>query len=612
MRKSCHHDDQPMTGPSPHPRSRPYAECAKSVGCAAVSARSEMPYRFTLLTFLSLVSLVVGMAVPALAEDNEEAALPLYLVVPVTRNGESEAEIARIAAEAERALREQGHRTVDTEAAAEDLERRAHEPAAITPDDVELLNEESRAAERAAALKQPAEALVHVNQIRVRLEDKLETLNRDEDAARLYLRACVTEVRVHVAGGDREKALAAVRRCRDSVPGLDPRPSETPPNIMRLWTEVCEGDPPTSPLTVQVVGGKRDCSVYLRGRARGTAPFQALVSRGQQHVQVECNGDQKLGRVHSIIVDEKPVKLVIDPTFDAAVRSTGHVWLDYEHTDEVLSRKHLLRLARVLKASTVIAISKEREGEVVMRLVGAKEGRAFAVQAPFTAVTVSKTLSRLTSSAPARELADDDPIMLDEPIDAQYAAHALRRHRIELGVGGSLAALSVGSFIFSAVRFAQWRSNGSDLLLSVPDTPASIRAQRTEQNNWADDRAHLVLGATGAGVGMVGAVFLARQVPVGARRWVGPLAAAAGVGLAAVGVSQVLRSQPCEFPVQHSELARCVRQQEQRERGALWTFGALPLLTVSVTHLIAWSTRPASTSLKVHASASELRLSWDW
>jgi hypothetical protein len=574
--------------------------------------------RLSPFAVLPLVALIAGTSSSSKADlpavDLAQASLPVHVVVPVMRRNEEAERLTQAALEIDRVLMERAVRHIPYDDTSNSFAQRyAAPPPPVTPGDLVELIEQSKAAQRAAAVQQFDEAISLMQQIRRRFDAKLESINRDDEGARAYLRACVSEVRALASTTDEGEAKKAVRRCVVAVPDLEPIPKETPPSVLRLW-KAAVSEMPFASVMVEAAGGRGDCTVLLRGRPQGTAPLEIWVPRGTDlHVQLECGAPSRAGRLHTIAVDSGE-KLIVDTAFDEAVQpSSNGLGLSYERLDDLIVRSHLLKVAHVLGATAAISVSQDSAGEFVLRLVGDREGRAVTTDATTQGLEsgIERLLTPPSKEQPAVD--DDDAVLLEEPFDYEEAARSTRRWRTMLGLGASLSALGVGAFVVAGVKYPKWRDEGTVLRLSPATTPEASRAHQQAQKSWVNDRAHVVYGAIGAGVGALGMGLLAEAAPLRMKRWLAPVSATVGLGLVAVGSSQLLQSSSCEMPVERARLAHCIDQRSMRDRGVIWTLGAMPFLTFPLVELANWAfgSRVSSSSHpKVHASTSELRLTW--
>ena len=574
--------------------------------------------RLSPLAVLPLVALVAGTSSSSKADlpavDRAQASLPVHVVVPVMQRSEGAERLTQAALEIDRVLLQRALARIPYDGTSNSFAQRyAAPPPLVTPRDVVELIEQSKAAQRAAAVQQFEEAISLMQQIRRRFDAKLESLNRDEEGARAYLRACVSEVRALASTRDEGEAKKAVQGCVVAVPDLEPIAKETPPSVLRLW-KAAVSEMPFASVMVEAADGRGDCEVLHRGRPQGTAPLEIWAPRGTDlHVQLECGAPSRAGRIHTVNVD-RGEKLIVDTALDEAVQpSSRGLGLSYERLDDLIVRDHLLKVAHVLGATTAISVSQDSAGEFVLRLVGEREGRAVTTED--TTQGLESGLDRLFAP-PAKEqpaVDDDRAVLLEEPFDYEEAARSTRRWRTVLGLGASISALGVGAFVVAGVKYPKWQDEGTILRLSPATTPEASRAHQRAQKSWVNDRGHLVFGAIGAGVGALGAGLLAEAAPPRVQRWLAPVSAAVGLGLVAAGSSQLLESSSCEMPVERARLARCIDQRSARDRGVLWTLGALPFLTFPIVELANWafgSRVSAGSHPKVHASVSELRLTW--
>jgi hypothetical protein len=529
---------------------------------------------FAVLLFSSRAAL--AQDVPASAKKRA------FLVLPVTRNDEALGRLQGLADEVAKRLSSRGVRQVSHHEAASLFEAaHSREPQPVTQDDIDALLSESALASRASADGRASEAKKHVELALGRASGALESLGRDEAAARAYFSACRAQVRALISDHDRDGALRAARECRAAVPDLDPSPTENPPSVMQVFADVKREAQARGTGLLRVDSDPSECKVIVNGRFLGRTPYAQRAPLGQKSkLQVEC-GEPLPGRVHEVTISDEPLVLTIDSFFEHSVRtSRGVLRLAYERSDDPSVRAHSLKVGEILHAKELVLLSMSTADTIDLHRVGY---RSTSVSAHNAREELEAALDfLLEADAPkAGNLADEARTQVDHfPKRAKrpHKGYPLRR----LIVGTALSSAGLVSWGLGIAKYGQHREDGRQFRAApIMRYPGALR-------EWQDSRTAPYLGVgIGAAAIAAGALVLAEPIPLRHRRWLGPTLAAAGATLVTLGAVELGRGGACDTSTQ-ADLRFCAVRQEQRDRGALILLSAVPFLTLSLTEFVQW------------------------
>lgn len=571
----------------------------------------------TLGVFALAMTWLCLITVRARAEDRHPQKPRLYLVLPVTRADEHLDELAAFAAEVDSSLLQQGREHLPFASAASAFEERhSQEPQPVTKEDIDLLYSESKLAATANVNRRYQEALEHARQIPAHLSDVTVSLNRSAENAREYFKGCVSSVRALVASQNLEQATSTARECRAAVPDLKPTSDFAPPPVMKIFEQI-EKEKRDSMLIVESQPAGPSCTVFLEGRPLGPTPFRMGATVGDRYrVQVRC-GEALPARVHTATVRATPTRVVIDTHFDMAVQTSGDILrLVYEQIDASTVPHDALAVAEALGITDVVLVDKPQHGRFGVWRVRRSQSTS---RSPSTPVVDSFSISEQPSpkklSAALAEMLDAPEASLDDAESEPFAAdgsavhktpaHARPRHgrgpRWGMPLGLTLAAAGLVVTALEAWKFRAYLDAGTSYRELIPTTSAQYVAG---YRKWQDTRtAPYAFGAASAALLSSGGALLASRLSTKPRRWVAPVVAAAGAGLLVTGALQIAQGAACSSRRPRTELAACVADQEQRDRGGLLTLAATPFVAVSTALLVQHFLGPQSPTLAVALAA---------
>ncbi len=505
-------------------------------------------------------------------------------------------------------------------------ERHSSEPSSASQDEFDLLARESEEALEHVAFGRRRRARAAVERILDRARGALEALNREARSARQVLNSCLYLVRALVDADDRTAALAQSLECARLVPDMQPSASDHPPHVRELFAQAIQQLSAGPHGALLVRSEPSGCAVYVNGRRLGQTPFErADLPTGAYSVQVECDSGRP-GRVHRIMLSAEARELVIDTSFDRALRTTaGEVRLDYPDPETEVRRRlaDVRRVAAILRTEPVVVMTPEAPDVLRVDRVRARDGAVVAsVRVGLAANGLSRrAVSALVEALVAGRSVDvrEDPPRAIEPWSPPSV-----RPAVAAGAGGGGApaeGVAVGSAEAGSSAPEEPGGEGSGGPAWLGWTLAGggvlglgaawvLEAQlftyadqlRIAQPSDVDylDRQERVSSARAPVLasGIAGGALLGASLPLilpseDGVPWWGWVAGGVGAGTAALGVVYLAGEQECLDE-------GCAQREPNDVLGALVLSHAAPLLAVPVVYLV----RGASESDGATASVS--------
>jgi len=485
-------------------------------------------------------------------------------------------------------------------------------PTGAEEGDVDVLAREARAALEHVAFGRTQAAQKSVKEVLSRAERALESLNRETATARQVLDACLALVRAELHRDDRAAALVQAASCRRLVPDVAPNQSLHPANVIGALAEADDQMRRLRTGRLHVISKPgASCAVYVNGRHLGTTPFTLeRAVAGQYRVQVECSAER--GRVHMVTLGDTPVELAVDSQLDHAIRSEPRLHFAYGagRVNESLAQLHAMEVGRLIGAEQVVQVRSAGDFWVLSRLTvsgGRLVGRSRVTKRePLDRQELEKALDELwqgridntgqaalvagsegvptteerasdtvvEGTAPTSETSDESSDT--SPTPSSEAGDAPRWMSLKHGLGLGVAAIAAASWATGLVFEAE-RVRKDDELTSLSVTDPRVPGLQKEYDRASEMR---WIGVGGA-LGVVAAPLLVKpreMVP-----WWGYAISAAGAGVVAVGVVELLRSDTCELT---GEGGFCIQARNSAGRGALMVAGGLPLVSVLPAQLV--------------------------
>jgi hypothetical protein len=457
------------------------------------------------------------------------------------------------------------------------------EPPAIDDDELDHWLSLSRAAIRQLARTDYVGARASLLEAHTLPDRAAVTLDREEARARQVLDTCLYEVRAFVETHEDAHAAARALECRQLVPRIAPSPYNHTPEVAQLLDQVDRALSATPIGALQVVSEPEGCAVRLNGVVVGATPYtSASIAPGTYGVQVECEGAR--GRVHVVTVGEAARTIVVDPRFDAAVRSDALLRLAYATTAIADERRlrDAVRLATSLEADEVWLLSLEA-GDVVRldRVIVSSSTPLASVRANGLA-GLGAAVASLTQ-AHSEDRTGADPIALvrwrggaisEGHVEASFA---WGRADWEVGVGVALGVVALSAF---ATSLALADDDGR-LGLASASTPLSALAYLPTRDAWEAQRTtSWAFGLAGGAIGTL-AVSLAMEEEHGIPWWSWALSGAGLVG-ALTGATLIGTSTSCGID---QPSLTCVAGSQNVDLGVSALGMSLPLLSVPFVFL---------------------------
>ncbi|HEX5655620.1 MAG TPA: hypothetical protein VFX59_00425, partial [Polyangiales bacterium] len=361
------------------------------------------------------------------------------------------------------------------------------------------------------------------------------------------------------------------------------------PELEALFRSVDEELRQRETVEILVKATPAGCSAYLNGRELGSPEARRRHEPSALHwAHVECP-DGRRSRIHTPQPPRAGTLIVdIDVDFDQALRANEEgVWLHYGRTarPEVL-RADLARLARELTTGEALAFEQQGDHWQLTRSPsGTSASLPLSYDSAELSASVDKVLTRPPASAPiasteavnssegdqGTRTEGDGNARARDASDARTDRSPLPRRPTMTGslrwhplVSGAVLALGAAASITGGVLLHKRQEDGQRLR---DQSPPDVRSP--DVRDWKQQRrAPYALGAAGAVVLSAGALAMTMSFENDPPAWTGVVAGAAGIGLAAWGITDVARGASCDgaLPLQ---VVGCSRDQEQRDRGAL-------------------------------------------
>jgi hypothetical protein len=580
--------------------------------------------------------------VPAAARADERV-----LVVVSTSAENDPSWIPGLRAVVEAELAEAGAKLLDDGAAATRFEERASSaPVTLSQSELDMLPERSHAAIRNLALGKYAAAKEELRAALSLADRGLEEVAREEERAKGVVDACLFMVRTYLESGNEKLAMEQVKRCRQMFPDVEPSSQQLHTPEVRELVKRADGELAKGPRGALIVDSRpRGCAMRLNGKRMGVTPARVDdLAAFDYRVQVECDPEgRSRGRVYNVKLNEGENRVFVDVPFDQAVRTKGGLSLAYATDAErdAFLLTHGVNLARAAGVGEVLIVSPELEaararvdrvrvsdGKViasssltairgdgsidspmVARVVGRLRARASVrfvghdeePMAPWQPPTASVgRASRAVSPSPPE--ADDEQ---DAPVIAPAAA-ADTPSRPGNTLGTGVRVLGVGLAVVGiagiATGFVLHAGHGTDGdLLARTDPLAGV--YRGVQQDWLDGRTlPIVLGGAGSALLTTGlALFLPGDDGV---PWWGWVSGAAGLGVGAWGLINVLGGGTCDGNANRVYTQSCIDDEKRFGMGALMIMGAAPLLAVPLIAALRGAADSAGPAVAVSAEVA--------
>lgn len=374
------------------------------------------------------------------------------------------------------------------------------------------------------------------------------------------------------------------------------------PSVRPFFHQVDADLQPRETAEVLVKGAPEGCTAFLNGQPVGSPEARRWhVPAAQMHwVYVECPGGRR-SRVHTPPIPRAGLVIVdIDVDFDQVLRADANgISLRYARAPraEVL-RSDLERLARELKVNEALAVERtgdhwmlQRSGSSITASLNASYGPAELAAALDTLLAsppsgaVKVTSADIEASSDGSEPTLNKARLTRQP--RQRRSHTKRPVRWQPLVSGTVLTLGAAALVAGGVLLHKRHEDGQRLRA---DRVVSLPGWR----DWVDQRAApYALGTAGLVVSAAGAFAMMVSFEQDPPWWVGGFAGAAGVGLAAWGITDIVRGAACDSD-QLAQIVGCSRNEERRDRGALVFMSSAPFFTAALTQVLLWATAPTS------------------
>lgn len=489
-------------------------------------------------------------------------------------------------------------------------------PVPASASDLEVVAKEAKQALWNVATGRNERARKAVSVVLERAEQALESLNRETNAARNVLNACLYLVRAMTESGNNESARSHVLECRRLVPDIEPDPHDHPPEVIRLVRKAEMKLATAGTGTLRVQSQPNGCHLYVNGRRLGKTPFTLRkLPPGEYRLQAECEPDQP-ARVHRVILAAEPTVVAIDTRFDAVVRTDGDLRLVYSSPDA--ARRHrfhdAMKVARATRSQTAILMTPEpdegalrldrldvADQEVVASVrIGFHDGEAPKREIAMAVEALQQAQSQNLTSAEPTPMEPWEPPSRSEatpeakaPVPRQPPTRPSpdrdspsdnRSSRAHQTLGWGLFGAGVAALATSWGLYAWTRSRGADFSVAFPNDLDYLDRQTRF------DRARRTTGAVAGLAGVAATAGLPMALPAhDGVPWWGWASGAVGTGLFAWGLVPFVADDMRPFFDRTCVDASCTREAPTRLLGAMLWMHAAPLLAVPLTYLL----RPA-------------------
>lgn len=553
---------------------------------------------------MAAAMVVVGAARAARAQ---EPPFEGWVLLPVyADHGSHDADVSALAGPLEaqlEALREPVLRGVDASVVFET--KHSSDTAKLTDQQIESLLRRLDEAASSLALGDQAQGEKAMQELR-KLPGASDYLNRETARAARVFSACLLNAHLLQRAGRDADAQSRALDCVRSFP-MAQADKRGPPAMRKLFEEAAArfAQEPHGSLTVRSTRGTT-CIVRLNGLAIGTAPVTIeRIMLGPAHIELECQDDP--GRRHAAWIHPGANETAIDPVFDAAIRTTGGLHLQYSSTQErderLQSDAEAIRSALNVRRLVTLSVQTQPDKKVVVkpRLVGHPElaPLAFAgVYEPGKVRTVAEALKTLSPRPPEaaqeavsqRETGTENEARLDPGprtgLGPQDARRWERDGEQDLAIGATLGVLGVGGIATSWVLLSQRQTLRRVGFSRLDYGPLDTYEER---GTWA-----LLSGGLGSGLLTASEFFwlplMRRASPVPVWAWI-----AGGVGVAAavggLGLTLGKHCGPQLIDPRVHRAAGCGSPADDSTFGPLLMMQAVPLLTVPVVYALRRNSR---------------------
>jgi hypothetical protein len=406
---------------------------------------------------------------------------------------------------------------------------------------------------------------------------------RDPRRAQVLFDACTSTAYFLARDKQPKEGESYMERCVRTFPGYE---AQQP---MRKMFERALAKVALEPHgTLSIEGGRSDCTTRVNGIAADKSS-SVDIATGARRVQIEC-GEDTLGRIHVVVVHEGENHVVIDPTFDAAVRTEGALWLSYpnESARQARMRVDAATLEKVLGSHVVLLGVEELESGESKVYVSSVDGRDLATlklasgagyRAQDVQAAVQAVLATTTAAAPEKRMVE--PVLVQARLEPELDQRPSPRTTemdpaLRLGLGVTLGAVGVAGLSVSWVMYVHRFSLRTRFYFGMVDDAALHEFDRA--GGW-------VIGAAAIGSAFLASagVFLLPEtdspLPTGA--WV---AGGVGAALALTGLGFAVFGQHCR--PQLASDGRCGDFTSDSTFAPLLALHAIPLLSVPTTYAL--------------------------
>jgi hypothetical protein len=180
---------------------------------------------------------------------------------------------------------------------------------------------------------------------------------REHARAQLLFDACAQTAYLFAREQKSELAAAHMEQCVKEFPGYEPS-TQLFDTMLRQARERVGHEPHG---TVAVQGGRPGCVTRVNGLEIHSSGVD--LATGTQRFQLECD-PATVGRIHVVNVHRGENKIVLDPRFDASVRSSGALWLAYPDDSARLAhlRADAAELEKILAARVALLVVEPASG----------------------------------------------------------------------------------------------------------------------------------------------------------------------------------------------------------------------------------------------------------
>lgn len=538
------------------------------------------------------------------------------VVVPVT-SADGHREVAmRLAQDVVMALKNSGATVVPLDSTSSLFsERHSRDPAPVSEQDYDRLQREAELVSRSMQEDKPSEASRHLKEVERLAERVGETVNRDIRTKESIFRACVAGVRQAKRAGQLAEANRIAVWCLTTVQDEDITGGRQPADVRDIFVQAQRAIElgSTAPLTIS---STKDGTVILNTSRLGPSPY-TLEHPAARAYRVQVDKDGIPGRVHMITPGPKPTSVFVDLEFDRSVVTTDPTLrLNYARVDEPVVRAHALTIAQVFKADSAILVGANSAERLFIRRVAEAGGRAATVQAPYDDSSLNSAIAELfaqpeapvaratSEPAPATPIATS-AAKASRPLPDNVKA-APRQARWPLRLGLPLAAAGIATMSTGYWRLRERALDGE----TFRHTPISDPHYLPRGDAWLNARPEsFILVSTGVALASAGIALVSLPLPPRRYIWLPISTAAAGLGLAAVGLVTFSKGSQCDgASAAGGNLQNCVQSETSMDRGSIMALSAIPLFTMPAVQLVRWFRLGARPTLQASVGTVVLRL----